>query len=146
MCALFQQNHNLMAPSKRKPGEMAKATKAKSAMLGDEFYECVAEIDESFRNSRAIDMSWRPHTIAKYAGYLLKLDNHRFCPNVGREHNSSTLFLRINVFGEVTAGCFCKKHGCDKWRSLKVALPQSVLKRIGLLTKRGVPLGFEMVR
>ena len=109
-----------------------------------EIYEYAAKIDESFRNASIVDIVQRPHDDSDLCGIVLKLDRHRYCPHIGREHNSSTLFLRVNVFGVMTAGCFCAKYGCSKWRSPRVVLPPRVLKELGLLANDGFPIGFSM--
>lgn len=134
-----------VAPTLKKSEQTLLASRrvtAKSSFLKEDFYEAIAGIHECFRTCRVVDIVSRPHVVPRFSGLFLKLDNHRFCPHVNREHRSSSLFLRINVFGEVTAGCFCKKHGCDKWRSKKVVLCCRILKRLGLTNVRGVPVGF----
>tara|TARA_B110000858_G_scaffold3833_1_gene4569 strand:- start:4960 stop:6156 length:1197 start_codon:yes stop_codon:yes gene_type:complete len=109
-----------------------------------EIYEYAAKIEESFRNASIVDIVQRPHDDSDLCGIVLKLDRHRYCPHIGREHNSSTLFLRVNVFGVMTAGCFCAKYGCSKWRSPRVVLPPRILKELGLLANDGFPIGFSM--
>lgn len=56
----------------------------------------------------------------------LKLNSH-FCPNLKRDHRTSTIFLELSQRG-MSVRCYCRKgeYGCPKFKSPVIKLPKPV--------------------
>ncbi len=58
----------------------------------------------------------------------LKMNSH-YCPNLKREHRTSTIFLEVTRNG-MRLRCYCRKeeYGCPKFKSPLIKLPESIIE------------------
>lgn len=78
-------------------------------------------------------------------GSILRVvgDGDRYCPNVGRHHSQSTVYLVVAKDG-VAMRCHCKKGDCPSYRGPAMALSRLGAQWMGhSVSDRGLPPGFE---
>lgn len=76
---------------------------------------------------------------------LLRVEGQgsQYCPNVGRSHRQSSVYLVVGADG-VAMRCRCKKGSCPTFRGPAVALTTQGARFLGLgVSARGLPPGFS---
>ncbi|AEO97632.1 hypothetical protein ENVG_00352 [Emiliania huxleyi virus 84] len=112
-----------------------------STEKGKKIFEYAAQIDTIFSHPVVKDTMQYDHPNPKYAGHILKLDE-TYCPHMQKKHKQSTIYIKYNLFACVTAGCYCKKYTCHKWKPECIPTDMETAKEYNLLGKDNIPLGF----
>ncbi len=112
-----------------------------STEKGKKIFEYAAQIDPIFANPAIKDTIQYDNPNPRIAGHIIKLDEN-YCPHMQKKHKQSTIYIKYNLFAEVTAGCYCKKYTCHKWRPSFIPTDMETAKEYKLLGKDNIPLGF----
>lgn len=130
-----------IAAKRKRQGHDSVARGLTSGLLPQEFYVYAGKIDESFLTCRVIDIKPKKNfENLTRSGVELVLDDHKYCPCKGGFHSTSKLFLFLSEFGILHAGCWSPRH--PYWHSLRVPLPQRILRPMRFLRMDGFPVGF----
>ena len=54
----------------------------------------------------------------------------------------STIYIKYNLFAEITWGCYCKKYDCNKRRAQFIPTDMELAKEFKLLGNDNIPRGF----
>lgn len=117
------------APASRPLGVRSVSTDEIAALMAAEVHPCFATVEVT-------------GVTAIKGSVILSLRDFRHCLNVGREHANAMVYLQLYASGDLVQRCYCGKHGCPAFRSKPARATSSLLRRFGLTTSRGLPLGF----